>query len=90
MKRFLSAVFLIVASITGAEEIDPVSCRATAADTSIPVQYEGNEYFVTNAECRDAFLAAPERYAQLFDALAELETEGREAPAEQPASLVPS
>lgn len=91
MKRLFFLVLLVISSVAGAEELDPLSCRASSGNPpAIEVTHEERRYFVTSPQCRDAFLAEPERYAQLFDALAELEAEGKAVPVEQPASLVPS
>ena len=46
-------------------------------------------YGFRTAACRDQFLADPERYSQLYDALAELAAAGEKIEAPQ-ASLVPS
>jgi YHS domain-containing protein len=48
----------------------------------VRVEHGGKTYRLATEECREQFLSDPERYAQLYDALAELEA--------QPASLVPS
>ena len=87
------ALLAIVPVSAGAQDaIDPTSCPTTADDASgFEVTHEGRTYYVANAACRDAFIAEPERYAQLFDALAELEAEGRApAPQADASSLVPS
>lgn len=82
-----------VTAALGQEPVDdPAGCRAATGDASaITVSHAGRTYYVTDERCRDAFLAEPERYAQLFDALAELEAEGKAPPPEHDAaSLVPS
>jgi hypothetical protein len=53
------------------------------------VEHAGKSYAVASAECRDLFLTDPERYAQLFDALIELQEQGKNIAPPQP-SLVPS
>ena len=57
----------------------------------VTVTHEGRIYRLASDECRQQFLSDPERFAQLYDALRELEEGGKkiEAPAED-ASLVPS
>lgn len=70
--------------------VEPESCivrpgqKAAASAT-----FNGKTYAFAKAECRELFLSDPERYAQLFDALAELAAAG-ELPAQREASLVPS
>lgn len=52
-------------------------------------EYQGKTYTFRYADCRDEFLKDPERYAQLYDALLEMQAEGQKV--EKPkASLVPS
>lgn len=74
------------------EPADPAACWATEETASaLPVTHGDRTYYVTDQICLDAFLAEPERYAQLFDALAELEAAGRApVPETEVASLVPS
>lgn len=91
--HLFAAGFALVSLTSMAQEpVDPPSCRATAGDeTAIAVSHEGTTYYVTNSVCREAFLAEPDRFAQLFDALAELEAAGKAPPhAHDPESLVPS
>ena len=65
----------------------PEECIAKSGD--VLVSYAGKSYRLANEACRAQFLTDPERYAQLYDALLELEREG--APLKpQAASLVPS
>ena len=66
----------------------PEECVATKGD--ITAAYEGKTYFFRFADCREEFLKEPERYAQLYDALLELQAAGVEIAAPRRASLVPS
>lgn len=52
-------------------------------------EWQGKTYTFRYADCRDEFLTDPERYAQLYDALLEMQAAGQKV--EPPrASLVPS
>lgn len=92
MKALQLVLVLALTTITSGEEIDPLSCRAKERDpAAIEVHHRGATYHVSNTACRDAFSAEPERFSQLFDAVAELEQQGGVAPStDLPASLVPS
>lgn len=69
----------------------PEECVARANDASaVVVTHAGKSYRLTNEACRAQFLADPERYAQLYDALLELEREGTPLRAPAAPSLVPS
>lgn len=68
----------------------PEMCRViTDARTAVTVAHAGRTYRLADEACRVQFLSDPERYAQLYDALAELEAAGKAAVAPAP-SLVPS
>lgn len=57
--------------------------------TQFATEYGGKTYTFRYADCREEFLRDPERYAQLYDALREMEAAGMKV--EPPkASLVPS
>ncbi|HEX2123145.1 MAG TPA: hypothetical protein VHL59_16045 [Thermoanaerobaculia bacterium] len=76
---------LLLAVLLAAQE--PEQCLAKRGE--IVVTHGGKTYRLANEACRAQFLSDPERYAQLYDALLELEAEGTPlAPAT--ASLVPS
>ena len=83
MKRL--AFLLVLAAPLVAQQ--PEECRVTKSDIS--VEYAAKTYFFSNEACREQFLSDPERYSQLYDALAELEAAGKPV-TPQPASLVPS
>jgi hypothetical protein len=52
-------------------------------------EYQGKTYTFRYSDCRDEFLTDPERYAQLYDTLREMQAEGQKVEAPK-ASLVPS
>lgn len=67
--------------------VEPEQCLA--AKSAITAEYAGKTYSLASEECRQQFLGDPERYAQLYDALLELQAQGRKARPATP-SLVPS
>jgi hypothetical protein len=68
----------------------PEQCLARADDAAaLLVTHGAKTYRMADAACRDQFLSDPERFAQLYDALLELEAEGVVLPPATP-SLVPS
>jgi YHS domain-containing protein len=93
MMRNMIVAFVIAAATTGAVAQDapaPEQCLAKAGDASaLTVTHGGKTYRMANEACRAQFVADPERYAQLYDALLELEAEGTPLRAAAP-SLVPS
>ncbi len=52
-------------------------------------EHEGKTYSFRYEDCRTEFLADPERYSQLYDALLEMSAAGQKVEAPR-ASLVPS
>jgi YHS domain-containing protein len=78
------AALLLAASLQPEECLVRPGQRAVASAT-----FEGKTYEFAKVECREEFLSDPERYAQLYDALAELMAAG-EVPPPREASLVPS
>ncbi len=74
----LAALVLLAALHT------PEECIAKKSD--ITAAYGGKTYFFRYEDCRTQFLEDPERFAQLYDALAELGVSERP----RAASLVPS
>ena len=85
--------FLLAAccAVAAAQEAPaPEECLAKASDPSaLIVTHAGKTYRMADEACRAQFASDPERYAQLYDALLELEAEG--TPLRAPAtSLVPS
>ena len=82
----LALLFLLALTIQAQEPEDCIANKDNAAATA---EYQGKTYRFRSTECRDQFLSDPERYSQLYDALAELAAAGEEVRAE-PASLVPS
>lgn len=93
MMRNTIVAFVIAATSTLAVAQDapaPEQCLAKAGDASaLTVTHGGKTYRMANEACRAQFVADPERYAQLYDALFELEAEGTPLRAAAP-SLVPS
>jgi YHS domain-containing protein len=84
MMRLAIATVLLAASV--AAQPVPEECIAKG---EVSVTHGGKTYRLANDACREQFLSDPERYAQLYDALLELQAEGAPiAPAR--ASLVPS
>ena len=76
----LAAMLLLAALHT------PEECLTKKSD--ITATYGGKTYAFRYADCREQFLEDPERFAQLYDALLELQAAGENiAPR---ASLVPS
>jgi YHS domain-containing protein len=77
-------------AISASAQPSPEECFASARDIAVEsVTYEGKTYRFKRAGCRDLFESDRERYAQLFDALAELHGAGSEIKASE-TSLVPS
>lgn len=82
---------IAIAAIVIAAQIAPApeECLAKLSDASAVVVTHGDKtYRMANDACRAQFLTDPERYAQLYDALLELEAEG--TPLRATPSLVPS
>ena len=68
------------------------NCLSTAPD-ALRVEYGGKTYGFTSQACKDEFLTDPERYSQLYNALLELEAQGKPLDKPKPfdnASAVPS
>lgn len=80
----LAAALFVLAAIHTPEE-----CLAVKGTPAAIVEHGGKTYRFRYADCRDEFLTDPERYAQLYDALLEMQAEGLKLP-ERRASLVPS
>lgn len=88
--RWFAVALFAFAFPASAQEIAPESCLAPAGRGAVSVEYGGKRYDFTAAACREQFLSDPERYAQLYDALRELEREGAARLEPATASLVPS
>lgn len=67
----------------------PEECFVAKGKPAATVEHGGKTYNFRFADCRDEFLTDPERYSQLYDALAELHAEGVKIESAPP-SLVPS
>lgn len=90
MMRNVVATLLLAAATTLTAQNAPEQCLAKAGDASaLTITHGGKTYRMANEACRAQFASDPERYAQLYDALLELEAEGRPLRASTP-SLVPS
>lgn len=71
-------------------EPQPEECIAVDRQTpAVTVVHAGKTYRLASEECKAQFLSDPERYAQLYDALLELQAAGTPIAASTP-SLVPS
>ncbi|MBK5258205.1 MAG: hypothetical protein JJE51_01305 [Thermoanaerobaculia bacterium] len=69
---------------------EPEDCFATKRDAVVETAtFDGKTYSFRKSGCRALFESDPERYAQLFDALAELSAAGAKVKVAE-ASLVPS
>jgi YHS domain-containing protein len=79
----LAAAVLLLAIHT------PEECLVVKGTGAVQVEHAGKTYQFRYADCRDEFLADPERFAQLYDALLELAAEGAVLETAPP-SLVPS
>ena len=88
MRGFLAFVLIAGISTPAATQsvTDPEKCLTKRG---VRVAHAGKQYTLRDETCRDLFLSDPERYAQLFDAVAELEAAGKPVAAPRP-SLVPS
>jgi YHS domain-containing protein len=85
----LALLFVSVAASAQQPAHDPEHCLGAAGST-ITAAHDGKTYRFRTEACRDEFLSDPERFAQLYDALAELRAAG--VPSKRPGgeSLVPS
>lgn len=94
MRRNPVAALLIALAATAATGQDapiPEECLARTGDAAaIVVSHAGKTYRMANEACRAQFLSDPERFAQLYDALLELEAAGMPLRAPATPSLVPS
>lgn len=91
MMRVTLAAFLIAAGAVAQNAPAPEECLARAGDAAaLTVAHGGKTYRMANEACRAQFVSDPERYAQLYDALLELEAAGTPLRAPAAPSLVPS
>jgi YHS domain-containing protein len=93
MMRSTIVALVIAAAGTAAVAQDapaPEQCLAKVGASALTVTHGGKTYRMANEACRAQFAADPERYAQLYDALLELEAEGTPLRAPAAPSLVPS
>lgn len=80
---------MILALVLLAAIHTPEECLAGPGKGAVTVEHGGKTYAFRHADCREEFLKDPERYAQLYDALLELQAQGRKIETAPP-SLVPS
>lgn len=75
------------------QAVRPTDCIADPKDAVTFAEYGGKNYYFKSQACKDEFLADPERYSQLYDALLELKAQGKPVQKPKPldnASQVPS
>jgi YHS domain-containing protein len=81
---------LLVVSLLLAQAPRPEECLRASGDPVVEsAVYAGKTYEFKRAGCKALFDSDPERFSQLFDALAELAASGQEVSPEQ-VSAVPS
>jgi YHS domain-containing protein len=90
MTRAGLVLLVLLLAAPGARAVEPEQCLLSPGqEPAVSVAHAGKTYSFALAECRDLFLSDPERYAQLFDALAELGPLPSE-PESETVSLVPN
>ena len=82
------AALLLLATLHSPEEC--VVAQSDITTSAITTTYAGKTYAFRFADCREEFLAEPERFAQLYDALLEMQAEGVAVEKPRAESLVPS
>lgn len=91
MTRFAAALFLTSLISSPIAAVEPEECLVRPGSAAAAsVEYGGTVYELGSIECRELFLSDPERYAQLFDALAELGVSPSDPAASETVSLVPN
>ncbi|HVR44768.1 MAG TPA: hypothetical protein VMS56_15150 [Thermoanaerobaculia bacterium] len=91
MTRFALAAFVLLTAAPDALAIDPEACLVQpGARAAVTVEHEGRSWELAAPECRELFLSDPERYAQLFEALAELGARSSRPSGSGTVSLVPN
>ena len=88
----VAIITALLPAVSAAAPVDPEACIPSPGQRpAVLVEHEGKSYPLTSEQCRDLFLSDPERYSQLFDALAELDPPpAEERRASENASLVPN
>ena len=87
---FLTA-FAVSMSLSAQTAPEPEACLArTSSSITASAEHNGVRYDFTSEVCKAQFLSDPDRYAQLYDALRELEAESGKPVAPPQPSLVPS
>ena len=91
MNRLALMLALLLLFASSASGVEPEECIVpTESEPVTTVVFQGVVYELASNECRELFLSDPERYSQLFDALAELGAQPAEPATPAPASLVPN
>ena len=93
MRRLTALIITaLLPAMSAAAAIEPERCLPSPGTRpAVVVEHEGKSYPLTSEQCRELFLSDPERYSQLFDALAELDPDPvEEERAGENASLVPN
>lgn len=91
MTRLLSALLLACVIPGRLAAIEPEECLVPPGSTAAAsVEHDGSLYEFASVECRELFLSDPERYSQLFDALAELGVLPSDPRSSETVSLVPN
>jgi YHS domain-containing protein len=87
---FLFCIALVVAPAYSQEVVQPEDCLLREGEApAASVEFDGKTYGFRSVACRDQFASDPERYSQLYEALAEMAAAGRQLRS-RPTSLVPS
>ena len=90
MRRLAIALALAFCCAADAAAVEPEACLVPPGAAAVAsVEYAGKIYELASIECRELFLTDPERYSQLFDALAQMGASAEAEPIEEP-SLVPN
>jgi YHS domain-containing protein len=74
-----------VVDIPRVDTLKPADCMTDVKGAAASVDYGGKSYYFKSQACKEQFLTDPERYSQLYDALAELKNAGK--PLQKPKSL---
>ena len=82
----LLAVLVASPALAQEPKNDPETCLV--AKRGVVVEHAGKPYRLRDDACREEFLSDPERFAQLYDAIAELRAAGQTVTKSE--SLVPS
>ena len=85
------ATLAVTMSLCAQTAPEPEACLARTDSSRVAsAEHNGVRYDFTSEVCKAQFLSDPDRYAQLYDALRELEAESGKPVAPPQPSLVPS